>query len=104
MKPERWQVNSLRRFRNHEVLIYVYLGIGGLCSMIYFVGACMKTQIYTLLLNMPALTQHATIFGVFGQIVVNSILRVVFWLPQLFWQVFMGGEGFIDWLVATNIL
>lgn len=103
MKPERWRVHSLRRFRDHEVLLYIYLGIGGLFSMIYFVAAAVQTRLYMYLFSVPAWTE-GVILKVLLNIIVLSIMRAILWLPQLFWQVILGGASFIDWLIAVNIL
>ena len=104
MKPERWKVRSLRRFRDHEVLVYVYLGIGGVLSAIYFVAAVMQTRLLDFVFHSAAWAQQGMFLKVAGSIIMLSIMRAVLWLPQLFWQVVMGGASFMDWLTAANIV
>lgn len=104
MKPERWRVRSLRRFRDHEVMVYLYLGIGGFLSMIYFVAAVMQTRLFDFVFHAGAWTGQSMFLKVSGHIIVLSIMRAVLWLPQLFWHVIMGGADIIDWIIAANIV
>lgn len=100
MKSERWRVRSLRRFTGNETIVYIYLGFGGLFSAIYFVAAVIQTHVYQFIFtpNMePALR-------LMGHIVISAILRSIFWLPQLFWQVLFGPVAFMDWLLAARLL
>jgi len=104
MKPDRWKVRSLRRFRDHEVMLYLYLGIGGVCSMIYCVAAIMQTRVYYFMFQPGAWTENGMFLKVAGHIIFSAIMRVIFWLPQLFWQVAVGAVSFRDWLLAANII
>ena len=104
MNPDRWRVRSLRRFKETEILVYAYLGVGSLLSAIYFVAAVVHSQFYALLFNVQLWGEHALLGKIFLNILLLSILRSVLWLPQLFWQVIVDGVPFLDWLLAVNIL
>lgn len=104
MKPERWKVRSLRRFRDHEVLLYLYLGIGGIFSLIYFVSASINTQFYKFFLMPAAWAENGLVVKVSAHLIWHAMLRVIFWLPDIFWKVLLGGTSFMDWMLATHIV
>lgn len=104
MNPNRWYVRSLRRFHDFEIILYGYLGVGGLMSLIYFGGAIFHARLYAYVFAIHSVEQAELLGRIAVQIIGQSIGRCVFWLPQLFWQSILGPEGFWDWLTATNIL
>jgi hypothetical protein len=104
MKPERWHIGSLRRFKDRELILYVYLGIGGALSAIYCVGAVYHGRIVELMLHAEVWTNQGMLIKLFGHIILSAIGRVIFWLPQVITQCFMGDIPIMDWLLATNIL
>ena len=101
---KRWQIQSLRRFNEGEVYAYLYLGIGGLLSAIYFTGVMVHSQFLQALFVGGAWQNGNMMLQFFGYAVWQSIVRALAWLPQLVFDVVLGGTNIFEWLTGKGLL
>jgi len=104
MNPERWHVRSLRRFEDSEIALAVYLFLGGICSLLYTGGAIWQTRLYTYIFSDKIASNFILIGKVLLHIVVNAIVRVITWAPDMLTDIMINHHRFLDWLFAANIL
>ena len=103
MFSERWSVRSLRRFSNFEIVTNGYLIVGAVLSPVYAISAVLRTRLYEHLLSLEVLRHVDAVLMVLISIVFQSILRVILWLPQLAYGLFIEHQSLWDWLTAANI-
>ena len=100
MNPQRWHVPSLRRFRHHEVMLYGYGAVGGLLSLIFFVSVVLRFDLWRILISPTAWSQDLLLVKIFGTVLLQTIGRAIFWLPQFLHQVLLGEQTPLGWLLG----
>ncbi len=104
MSLSRWSIKSLRRFGDAEILINIYLAIGGGFSMLYAIFAILRTKLYLHVFSTELMDHGGFILHVSLEIILHAILRTVLWLPEIIYALLFQHESLWDWLTATHIL
>lgn len=104
MNSDRWFVKSLRRFSDWEIIINIYLLIGGVISFAYMGCAIWRTKLYAYVFSSSILSQGGAIAHVALQITVQAILRTALWLPQMMYAGLAQHVSPFDWITAINIM
>lgn len=101
---QRWAIKSLRKFRDHELIISSYLVVGGLFSAAYALGAVLRTRLYQYVFSSQVLDNGHAIVHVSLEIIERSILRALLWFPQIIHGMWVEKQSLWDWITAANIL
>lgn len=104
MAYQRWAIRSLRRFQDHEIILNFYFSVGGLLSLIYMASAILRSRIYAYVFSVHLFQNYAAVLHVAKELVAHSVLRGLFWLPQLIYELLHGNLSLWDWITASSLL
>jgi len=104
MNPDSWHIRSLRRFEDGEIVLAIYLCIGGIFSMLYTGGAIWNSKLYVPFTNGQIFSHYALVMKIAMIIVFQAIARVIVWGPDLCMHIFFQHQSILDWLFAADIL
>jgi hypothetical protein len=104
MAMNRWSIRSLRRFKDREILINAYVGIGGVFSLIYAICAVLRTKLYLHIFSVEVIQHSGLIIHVVIEMILHAILRALFWLPQIIYAALINHQSLWDWMTAAQIL
>ncbi len=99
LRPRR--LRPLSAFTDFEIILFWYLGIGGVLSAIYFAGSIVTSGLLPQLLSLAALTHPLHTITMIWHIVVGAVLRTIFWFPDFAYSMIAKGMSFSNWLFGT---
>jgi len=101
---QRWAVKSLRRFKDREIIINIYLAIGGVLSLLYTLAAVWRAKLYVHVFSLEMISHGNVIGYVALQIILRAILRTLMWLPQLIYAMLFQHQSLWDWMTAAALM
>lgn len=98
---------AINAIRPIEGIAYIYLGIGGVLSFFYAIGALLTTPLLRaglLIYQQKAFHMLLPLLSSAGRVIIGAILRVLLWAPDFVATVMTGKQSLLVWLFGMQAL